>query len=123
MPAPTKTGKPMPTKFMNEFKRGVPAEMSMRIRKEGGVFIIVDIVANEPRKGHGSKAMEWLCGLADKHSVILMGCAEPNHGSTMPTEVLFGWYRRFGFHVVPYDECFYVGYHRMGMNMVRLPRL
>src|ERR1700734_1698080 len=41
-----------------------------------------------------------------------------NHGSTMPTEVLFGWYRRFGFHVVPYDEGFYVGYHRMGRNMV-----
>jgi len=111
------------TRFMSAFKRGIPAEVRMDIHKEGGVFVLDSIFAPEQGNGHGTKAMKWLCGLADKHGVILMGWAEPNSGSKMPMEVLFDWYRGFGFYVLPYHDRFCVGRRRVYVNIIRIPQI
>lgn len=59
-------------------------------------------------KGHGSVALDWLCVLADKHKVALIGEPIPYntrirdnrlHKSFLNREQLMQWYKRHGFEV------------------------
>jgi GNAT superfamily N-acetyltransferase len=50
-------------------------------------------------QGYGSRALDWLCALADKHGVMLTGDAVP-FGNTKPMlnkRQLKEWYARHGF--------------------------
>jgi hypothetical protein len=50
------------------------------------------------RQGQGSKAMEYLCALADKHGVVLqLTPKQIVKGLGMTTARLKKWYPRFGF--------------------------
>ena len=49
------------------------------------------------RQGYGTMAMQWLCSIADKHSICLVGIIDP-HGYNVPnTKQLKRFYRSFGF--------------------------
>ena len=59
-------------------------------------------------EGDGSAALDWLCALADKHRVRLIGEPVPydtrirddrSHKSSLNREQLMGWYKRHGFEV------------------------
>ena len=55
-----------------------------------------------PSGGHGSRALRWLCRLADQHSVTLVGCVVPTavgkyKRPLLNRRQLTQWYRRQGF--------------------------
>jgi len=55
----------------------------------------------ERRKGHGTRALKWLCQLADKHVVTIVGEIKPV-GVERPrlgVAELRQWYKRHGFEV------------------------
>lgn len=58
---------------------------------------IHDVMALEPRAGHGTKAMQFLCALADQYGVFLEGVAKDYRGDRMTTKQLLNWYATFGF--------------------------
>lgn len=86
--------------------------------RENGIHI-GDMVSNTP--GEGSKALAFICDLADAHRVTLDLCAK-GYAKT-PTEKLVEWYGRYGF--IP-DET-YLEYHpgddlSDGLDMIRHPK-
>jgi len=54
-------------------------------------------VVNQPQKGFGSAAMQWLINLADDHQVFLTGTAEPIGDQAMTINKLKSFYEKFGF--------------------------
>lgn len=51
------------------------------------------------KRGHGSAALDWLCGLADDHGVRLQGFIEPFGRAWLNRDQLIGWYHRHGFEI------------------------
>jgi hypothetical protein len=47
--------------------------------------------------GSASKALRWLCGLADKHGFVVYLFAKANEHQTLSTAQLREWYGRNGF--------------------------
>ena len=47
--------------------------------------------------GHGSKALHWLCRLADKHSFKIYLRVKSTHHKALSDIELQKWYRRYGF--------------------------
>ena len=92
--------------FMDEYRAGTLLRDDGR-RFHGGVLFtlashrtwvtLCRIEALEAGHGDGGRALDWLCGLADKHSVILSGCAEPFNSQFLNLERLLGFYERRGF--------------------------
>jgi hypothetical protein len=81
---------------------------------------ISDVLALEKRQGAGKAAMQFLCGLADKHGVTLDLTAKAymdKHSSpeTMDTKNLKKWYVSFGF-------VSQGGYEEDGFDMERKPK-
>jgi hypothetical protein len=52
-------------------------------------------------QGNGSRALDWLCGIADRHGVKLTGTVQPvgNVRPRLNIRQLLKWYRRHGFMV------------------------
>lgn len=85
----------------------------VKLVKWGGAIHIEDIQSHEGNpKGEGSKALQAICDLADKHHVTLDLTAQGDRGT--PTEALVKWYTRFGFTITADDE--------RGPDMERKPR-
>ena len=62
------------------------------------VVDVAGIKALTPRKGHGAKALQWLCELADKHGITLTLDVVFRFSGESPTmPQLRAWYRKFGF--------------------------
>jgi len=68
-------------------------------RDESDLVWIDTIVAREPRKGHGSDAMDWLTELADRTGCTLRLDAVPLGAGDQKMSVprLVRFYRKFGF--------------------------
>jgi hypothetical protein len=58
---------------------------------------LCNIRALFPARGQGSEALRWLCGLADKHGVTIVGTAEPTGKMSLNKQQLKAWYKRNGF--------------------------
>lgn len=77
-----------------------------------------DIRSPIPQKGLGSRALKWLCDLADKHGVTLEGTAKAyrdGDGGTLKNKDLVAWYKRNGFTIGRGDAY-------EGWSIVRKPR-
>jgi GNAT superfamily N-acetyltransferase len=57
-------------------------------------------------KGHATRALGWLCALADEHEVAITGIVRPFGVKGLNREQLTAWYRRHGFKVSK-DETMY----------------
>jgi hypothetical protein len=72
-----------------------------------GVYVVLEpygrivniewIMATRPKKGAGSKAMQFLTDLADHYGVTLTLYAQPSEDDTMDLDALTSFYLRFGF--------------------------
>ena len=62
------------------------------------------IQALEPKEGQGTRAMQFLSNLADKHQVLLDLNAVPKGQNKMPVAKLKNFYRKFGFVSTPGDN-------------------
>lgn len=65
-----------------------------------GAINIESIRAFQPQQGAGTRVMQDLIRLADKHHVVLMGYAKrfpTGTSGTLTTAQLKTWYRKFGF--------------------------
>jgi hypothetical protein len=61
-------------------------------------ILIARIRSLEKGKGYGSMALDWLCALADKHSIRLSGTIEPcGKEPKLNVAQLQSWYRKHGF--------------------------
>ena len=54
--------------------------------------------------GDGSRALNWLCQLADKHRVRISGIADPFGSRFLELDKLLDWYVRHGFEVLVTDS-------------------
>lgn len=89
-------------------------ELSHSINDRAAAIHISDMVSRE--KGEGSKALAFLCQLADAHGVTLELFAK-GYADT-PTAKLHEWYGRYGF----VDAPDYYGDDDEGYEMVRQPK-
>jgi len=72
-----------------------------------GVYVVLEpygrivniewIMATRPKKGAGSKAMQFITDLADHYGVTLTLYAQPSEDDTMDLDALTSFYLRFGF--------------------------
>lgn len=75
-------------------RKRVIGEAVVEVYTDGANGIrLSDITSNTP--GHGTKAMQLLCDLADKHKVTITLYAK-GYADT-PSSKLVEWYKRFGF--------------------------
>lgn len=60
------------------------------------------------KRGYGSAALDWLCGLSDDHGVRLQGFIEPFAEKWLDQDQLIGWYHRHGFEITYSDDYWYI---------------
>lgn len=83
-----------------------------------GSLHISDVMAiGAPRTGGGTRAIQMVCDLADKHGVKVTLTAKAYTDERMSTRQLKRWYERFGFH----EEEDGYGDDREGYDMIRYP--
>jgi hypothetical protein len=56
------------------------------------------IMALHKGRGDGGRALRWICALADRHQVTLVGHIERGGDTGLSTRELRRWYKRHGFH-------------------------
>lgn len=81
---------------------GAVIEVNKNIDNRTSGIHISDILAIEPRQGHGATALKALCDLADELGVTLDLTAKaymtgPEAKTRMSTKQLVDWYSKFGF--------------------------
>jgi len=64
---------------------------------ETWVHVVGLYVSFEVSKGAGSAALDWLCGLADRHGVQLWLVPKPRSHKRLGVQALRAWYKRRGF--------------------------
>ena len=109
--------------YMEDFRAGTDSNpLGARDRVWGGTVLIEvapfdkrihvsDIMSMDRGKGYASKALQWLCSLADKHGVAMSLTPDAfGDGQGLDGEQLTAWYSRYGFKP------------HMGRKMVREPR-
>lgn len=108
-----RTSKENPDKvsaFMQEFRSQTLTEKDGLRLWQGKVGFLLTEAFAEPNtihvrvvwsfvreQGWGSKAMKWLCDLADKYGITLQLQARSMLKQTLDDEELHAWYGRFGF--------------------------
>lgn len=93
-------------------------EATFDVSPFGGVIHLGDIRALNPRNGAGTRALKFLCDLADKHGVTLQGTAKAYDKDRMSTRQLLDWYRKFGFVEDPDSY----GSDEDGFDIIRKPK-
>lgn len=84
-----------------------------------GALHLSDVMAiGAPRQGGGTRAVQMICDLADKHGVKVTLTAKAYTDERMSTGQLKQWYERFGFH----EEDDGWGDDSEGYDMVRYPK-
>jgi hypothetical protein len=100
-------------KFMDEYRAGTQPTGDGRLLRAGRVKItlaphrtwvtLCRIEALDAGNGDGSRALDWLCQLADKYGVKISGCADPFGSCFLDLEKLLDWYARHGFKITVKD--------------------
>ena len=98
--------------YMEDFRAGTqPNPLGARDRVWGGEVLveirpfdkrihISDIMSLHRGQGYGSKALQWLCSLADKHGVAMSltpSAFGSENAQELDDEQLKAWYTRHGF--------------------------
>jgi GNAT superfamily N-acetyltransferase len=87
----------------------------VRLEPDGRKVFVAEVRALRPRQGVGTRAMQFLTDLADKHGVQLALFPHPFGTAQMEVGALVNFYRRFGFQYADEDG-------EAGDEMVRFPR-
>lgn len=94
----------IPIPGCRRFKGAVSMQLA-DMPHRGGVYLNA-MSSHERGKGYGSAALRFLCDLADKHGVTLVGEASTAYswddeatGKKLKLQQLIEWYRRYGFTV------------------------
>ena len=87
----------------------------VRLEPDGRKVFVAEVRALRPRQGIGTRAMQFLTDLADKHGVQLALFPHPFGTAQMEVGALVNFYRRFGFQYADEDG-------EAGDEMVRFPR-
>lgn len=68
---------------------------------DGNILLLEGIETRERGKGHGKRLMKLICGIADKHHVVIVGKAEPytafGLAPALDAPALMRYYSAFGF--------------------------
>lgn len=80
------------------FDNSVIIELAPDIGNRKTGIHIVDIKSIDPKKGMGTKAMQFIVNLADKYGVDL-DLAAVDYSEQWTSKKLASWYKRFGFAV------------------------
>jgi hypothetical protein len=82
------------------FERIWNASAGFEVSIFNGAIRLAAIRSLERSKGHGSRALDWLCELADRHGVAISAKVSPfGDGPKLDTKQLRAWYRRRGFNI------------------------
>jgi len=87
----------------------------VRLEPDGRKVFVAEVRALRPRQGIGTRAMQFLTDLADKHGVQLALFPHPFGTAQMEFGALVNFYRRFGFQYADENG-------EAGDEMVRFPR-
>lgn len=83
----------------NNGERVLFNSVALRLCPSSEHIILLGIRSLIRGQGHASKALDWVCGLADKHNLEVTGYIEP-YGLANPRlniPQLKAWYKRHGF--------------------------
>lgn len=118
-----KPNKPELEAFMDDFRSGTGPnplghrdrvwneQIVIEVRPFDGRIHISDIMSLDRGKGNASKALGWLCSLADKHGVAMSLTPDAfGDADGLDDDQLTAWYARYGFKTT------------MGRKMVREPQ-